>query len=63
MDGQTDPHKRGMKNPQEQVHKFSLQMQKNKPVNNEWNATFMEMQVFINRSVKTSNFTIYVLFK
>jgi hypothetical protein len=63
MDGQTDPHKRDMKNPQQQVCKFSLQVHKNKQVNNEWNATFMEMQVFINRFVKTSNFTIYILFK
>jgi hypothetical protein len=63
MDGQTDPHKRDKKNPQEQVYKFSLQVHKNKQVNNKWNETLMEMQVFINRSVKTSNFTIYILFK
>jgi len=34
-----------------------------KQTSNEWNATLMEMQVFINRSVKTSNFTIYLLIK
>jgi len=40
-----------------QVHK------KKKQVNNEWNATLMEMKVFIKRSAKTSNFTIYLLFQ